>query len=146
MKRDISIYLRKNDGIYIIPYGVTTQGFSYQTEPYEFLPSDADSETIWHAAQKALGNTNRVVPHPSSWDVITPWFVKAGVKKWRDFAAKAKAIGLTERDEEILFRVLHWDGRGFEGVPESKRSISKDAPLKEKLVLLEKSFADAKLQ
>lgn len=146
MKRAISIYFRKSDGIYIIPLGLTTQGFSYETEPFEFLPIDSDIKAIWDAAQKALENTNRVVPHPTDWNVITPWMVKAGVKKWRDFASKAKALGLDEQEDEIVLSVLRWDGHGFEGMRELKRTVRKSAPLEEKLTAFEKCLDHAKQQ
>jgi hypothetical protein len=138
--RSISIYLRDGDAIYLIPYGLTTQGFSYHTEPFEVLPLQSDAAAIWVAAKKALQNTNRVVPHPQDWNQITPWYERAGVRKWRAFASKAKAVSVDDLGEVFVLRALHWDGRGFEGQRDLKFAIPKDAPEKEVVALLESTI------
>src|SRR5258708_3402455 len=94
--RTVTIYFRDKDGIYIIPYGATTQGFQYQTEPFAYLPIDSSPLLVWEAAKGSLENTNRVVPHPEKWDEVTAWYRKAGVRDWKAFAVKSEAISISD--------------------------------------------------
>ena len=143
MKKSASVYLRKADGVYVIPQGVTTQGFSYETEPFEYLPGDPTAENVWAAIKKALSNANRVVPHPSSWEQETAWYRRAGVKTWRQFASKAKSLQINEAGIEFEFKVLHWEEGSFVGRREDVFRIQKDASMMEIEALLKQCFSRA---
>ena len=108
MDKRIMIYRRK-DGIYVIPDGITTEGASLHTEPFEYLLDSSDPQEIWGAVEKALSNANRRVPHPKSWSFITPWYQKAGVKSWGQFAGSAKAVSIVENDEHYTIKTHRWE-------------------------------------
>lgn len=108
MDRRITIYSRK-DGIYVIPDGITTIGANLHTEPFEYLPCNSEPEEIWNAVERALSNANRRVSHPKSWNFITAWYQKAGVKSWGQFAGRAKAISVAEDDENYTIKSHRWE-------------------------------------
>ena len=135
MNRVINIYIRKN-GAYFIPRGITSQGFPYGTEPFEYLPGNPELQVLWEAALKSLSNTNRVVPHPETSDVVLPWYIHAGVERWHDFASEAKAISIKDIGTQFQFSPLRWDGRGFAGSAVLKQTVDKNAGNEQKLAAL----------
>src|SRR5436190_21108342 len=105
--KHVMLYFRR-DGIYVIPDGIIfergVQGGYYHTEPFEYLTVTAKIEDIWEATQKALRNTNRLVPQPKSWTEEKAWYRQAGVKTWRQFAGKSKKIAsVMETQDDYLF-------------------------------------------
>jgi len=128
MNKLINVYVRKGDGIYVIPHGITTQGFCVETEPFEFLSLSSSVEEIWTAIEKALLNANKKIPHPESWSEEKAWYRKAGVKTWRQFGSKAEAISLEETEVEYVFNKLEWQRGSFVGHREAKFGVRKNAP------------------
>lgn len=142
MKRVVNIYIREN-GIYVIPRGITNQGFPYGTEPFEYLPGNPEVPVVWEAVLKCLANTNRVVPHPETWDQVLPWYIHAGVERWHDFASNAKAMSIEDAGEKLKFSALRWDGRGFAGVADLRQSIDTNAGNEEKMAVFGETLRKA---
>ena len=109
MDKHVMIYFRKNDGIYVIPEGVSEAGWIH-IEPFYYLPLDARPEDVWSSIEKAFESANRKVLDPKAWGGETAWYRKAGVKTWRDFAGKTKTIlGLTQTGDQYVFKVSYYD-------------------------------------
>ena len=137
------LYFRPRDGIYVIPDGIIfdrgVQGAYYHTEPFEYLPLIARAEEIWEAVQKALQNTNRLVPRPKSWADETAWYRRAGVKTWRQFAGKSKNIvSVTETHEAYVFKSHYYIRGGVTGDKDSTVKISKQVSRDQILAALNK--------
>ncbi len=143
MKKSAAIYIRKGDGTYVIPKGITTQGFTVETEPFEYLPHDTDLTEIWATVLKSLENANRRVPHPSHWDEETAWYRKAGVKTWVQFGSKAKSLHINELETDYEIKTLHWKQGGFYASHDDVFTIRKDAPLNAITTLLQKCLERA---
>ncbi len=143
MKRSAAVYIRKGDAIYLIPKGITTQGFVFETEPFEYLSHSADLTEVWGGVLRALENANRTVPHPSSWGEETAWYRKAGVKTWRQFGSKAKSLHIYELDTDYQIKVLHWEKGGFSASNDDVFTIRKDAPLNAIITLLQECLERA---
>jgi hypothetical protein len=141
--KHVMLYFRPRDGIYVIPDGIIfdrgVQGGYYHTEPFEYLPLIAESEEIWEAVQKALQNTNRLVPRPKSWTEETAWYRRAGVKTWRQFAGKSKNIvSVTETHDKYVFKSHDYNRGGVTGDKNSTVKIPKHVPRDEILAALNK--------
>lgn len=134
MKRDknVQLYLRRGDGIYVIPNGITIAvGASIFIEPFEYLPVDSTLQTTWEAIEKALQSANRLVPHPrqQEWDKVKAWYEKAGVKTWSEFIRKAKIIlSVTETESEYVFKHHYRDRGTVISDSKTKQAIPRNAP------------------
>ena len=53
MKR-ITIYIRKLDGIHVIPDGFTAEEGHYQIDPFEHLLLKATADEIWRTVETAM--------------------------------------------------------------------------------------------
>lgn len=136
--RHLTLYFRPRDGIYVIPSGIIFNSGNYDVEPFEHIPITASAEQIWTAILKVFPGANRVVPQPKSWTEETTWYRKAGVKKWSEFAGKAKRIlGVTETQTDYEF-MLHDYYRGVvTSDKDTKIKISKQVATSDILAVLE---------
>jgi hypothetical protein len=139
-RKHVMLYLRR-DGIYVIPFGIIfergVQGGYYHTEPFEYLPVTANTEDIWEAVQKALRNTNRLVPQPKSWTEETAWYRQARVKTWGQFAGKSKKIAsVMETQDDYMFMFHDYNRGGVTGDKDTMVTAPKNAPPGEILATL----------
>ena len=117
------------DRVLIHPWQRTTEGLGMASEPYVTLPLDADAKTLGTSVLRALEQSGRTIPHPTSWRGLEAARLEAaGVKSERGFQLNARSVSVDRSADSLRIEPSRnggasGDTKGFAPLPELSTSL-----------------------
>jgi hypothetical protein len=130
MKKSADLYEREGEW-YFQPSSRTTDGLWVATPPVIQVNSHEPRQRKGEAALEVLKLSILEIPRSDdSESVIAPLLTKAGASSWREFARKAKSVGLELQGDKLTVIPYRRFGRSkdaFEGIPDEAIVLAADS-------------------